>query len=257
LRAYENQEMPYEQLLLDRINDRHASDAALFSVLFVQQDDSAGERSLAGARATPVPVALDSAKFDLALSVRDDGDTLHASLHYRADLMKDATAAALLERFNALLDVIAADPLSPVRELEGESSVAERKTTERDASPAEQEYLVPEGPVEEVIAGVWSEMLGRTKVGRNDRFFDVGGHSLLATRIVARVSSLLRARIPIRAFFADPSIRGMAAALVAAEERPGQTTAVARAVLKLRGMSADDRARLAASRSSAPPPDIS
>jgi hypothetical protein len=50
----------------------------------------------------------------------------------------------------------------------------------------------------------------------------------------------------------------MAAALVAAEERPGQTTAVARAVLKLRGMSADDRARLAATRSSASqPPDIS
>jgi hypothetical protein len=73
---------------------------------------------------------------------------------------------------------------------------------------------------------------------------------------VARVSSLLRARIPIRAFFADPSIRGMATALVAAEGRPGQTTAVARAVLKLRGMSADDRARLAATRASQGP-DIS
>jgi hypothetical protein len=108
--------------------------------------------------------------------------------------------------------------------------------------------------VEEVIAGVWSEMLGRARIGRDSRFFDVGGHSLLATRIVARVTSLLRSRIPIRVFFADPTIRGMAAALVASEERPGQTTAVARAVLKLRGMSADDKARLSASRSAATQP---
>ena len=100
-------------------------------------------------------------------------------------------------------------------------------------------------------------MLGRTKISRDSRFFDVGGHSLLATRIVARVSALLRARIPIRAFFADPTISGMAAAMVSAETKPGQTTTVARAVLKLRGMSAEDRARLAATRSPATTPDLS
>ena len=259
LRAYEHQEMPYEQLLLDRMTERTAPNAALFSILFVQQDESAGERSMGGARATPVPIALDSAKFDLALSVRDDNDTLHASLHYRADLMEDATAAALLARFGALLDLIAANPLTPVRELEGDSGVSVTSTPMDDQlAHAEDEYLAPEGPVEEVISGVWSEMLGRARIGRDSRFFDVGGHSLLATRIVARVSALLRARIPIRVFFADPSIRGMAASLIACEERPGQTSAVARAVLKLRGMSADDRKRLAATRSSAPkPPEIS
>jgi len=125
-----------------------------------------------------------------------------------------------------------------------------------DSAPTEDEYTPPDGPVEEVIAGVWSEMLGRAKIGRNSKFFDVGGHSLLATRIVARVSALLRARIPIRAFFADPTISGMAAALVAVETKPGQTATVARAVLKLRGMSAEDRAKLAATRSPAATPDL-
>jgi hypothetical protein len=199
-----------------------------------------------------VPVALDSAKFDLALSVRDEGDALHASLHYRADLLEDATAQSLLARYAALLDAVAVDPMSSI----GSAEAATAATAE-PAILAEEEYMPPEGPVEEVIAGVWSEMLGRAKIGRNSKFFDVGGHSLLATRIVARVSALLRARIPIRAFFADPTISGMAAALVSAETKAGQTTTVARAVLKLRGMSAEDRAKLAATRTPAATPDLS
>ncbi len=258
LRAYEHQDMPYEQLLLDRIAERHASDAALFSVLFVQQDDSANDRSLGDATATAMPTALDSAKFDLALSVRDDGDALHASLHYRADLLEDATAQSLLSRYALLLDAIASDPMSPVRGLETAGAVAAPATNgSGPAVPVEGEYVPPEGPVEQVIAGVWSEMLGRTRISRDSRFFDVGGHSLLATRIVARVSALLRVRIPIRAFFADPTIGGMAAAMVSAETRAGQTATVARAVLELRGMSAEDRARLAATRSPATTPDLS
>jgi hypothetical protein len=258
LRAYEHQDMPYEQLLLDRIAERHASDAGLFSVLFVQQDDSANDRTIGDASASPVPIALDSAKFDLALSVRDDGDTLHASLHYRADMLGDATARALLTRYAALLDAIAADPMSKVRSLETSGAVIVPAGAVNDSEAhTEDDYLPPEGPVEEVIAGVWSEMLGRALIGRDSRFFDVGGHSLLATRIVARVSALLRARIPIRVFFADPTIRGMASALESAETRAGQTTTVARAVLKLRGMSAEDRAKLAATRSPATTPDLS
>ena len=104
-------------------------------------------------------VALDSAKFDLALSVRDEGDTLHVSLHYRADLFEDATAQSLLARYAALLDAIAADPMSPTVM----SSRAAGEGPALDSAPTGDEYSPPEGPVEEVIAGVWSEMLGRTK----------------------------------------------------------------------------------------------
>ncbi len=248
LRAYEHQEMPYEQMLLDRITPGAGAEATLFSTLFVQQDDAAHPRTLGGAEAVPVTVALDSAKFDVALSVRDDGDALHASLHYRADLISDAAAQALFDRYARLLDAIAERPDARLRELEGGSVAPPAAVASPETTRESGEYLSPDGPVEEVIAGVWSEMLGRPAIGRDDRFFDVGGHSLLATRIVARVSSLLRARIPIRAFFADPTIRGMAVALQAVEEKPGQTAAVARAVLKLRGMSPAERATLAAAR---------
>src|ERR1051325_127181 len=45
--------------------------------------------------------------------------------------------------------------------------------------------------VEEVVAGIWGEVLGRKEVGVEENFFELGGHSLLATQVMARVRSVL------------------------------------------------------------------
>ena len=42
-------------------------------------------------------------------------------------------------------------------------------------------------PVEELVAGIWSEVLKRETVGRDENFFELGGHSLLATQVISRV----------------------------------------------------------------------
>ncbi|VTU34383.1 Linear gramicidin synthase subunit D [Variovorax sp. SRS16] len=52
-------------------------------------------------------------------------------------------------------------------------------------------YLAPVTHSEQVIAGIWSELLGLEQVGRNDNFFDLGGHSLLAMRAVTAIEALL------------------------------------------------------------------
>src|SRR6185503_17997788 len=46
-------------------------------------------------------------------------------------------------------------------------------------------YTAPRTPTEELLAGIWSTLLGHSPIGVQDNFFTLGGDSLLAVRVVA------------------------------------------------------------------------
>ncbi|MEV7541062.1 non-ribosomal peptide synthetase [Streptomyces sp. NPDC089915] len=74
-----------------------------------------------------------------------------------------------------------------------------------------------------LIAGVWATVLGASRVGPDDNFFKLGGHSLLAIKLVSRVRAELGVALPVKAVYANPRLRDLAAhidTLVAAA--PGQ-----------------------------------
>ncbi len=64
--------------------------------------------------------------------------------------------------------------------------------------------------IEELIQGLWLEVLGVEHIGISDNFFERGGHSLLAMRLIARVRTLLNLEMPVRTVFEAPTIAGMA-----------------------------------------------
>ena len=64
----------------------------------------------------------------------------------------------------------------------------------------------PRGPVEEIVAGIWSEVLKLPVVGRSDHFFNLGGHSLLVTHVIMRVRDILKVELPIRSVFEAPTV---------------------------------------------------
>ncbi|WP_316765109.1 non-ribosomal peptide synthetase, partial [Streptomyces herbicida] len=68
----------------------------------------------------------------------------------------------------------------------------------------------PATPVEEVLCGLFAEVLGVDRVGAETSFFVLGGDSLLAMRLVTRIRAVLDARIGIRALFSTPTVEGMA-----------------------------------------------
>ncbi|HJT56500.1 MAG TPA: amino acid adenylation domain-containing protein [Ktedonobacteraceae bacterium] len=74
------------------------------------------------------------------------------------------------------------------------------------------ERAVQEGhtAVQEVLAGIWGEVLGVSRVGLDDNFFEVGGHSLLATQVLARIYNVFQLEIPLRQLFEAPTIRELA-----------------------------------------------
>ena len=61
-------------------------------------------------------------------------------------------------------------------------------------------------PVEEIIAGIWCEVLRLPSLGRSGNFFNLGGHSLLITQVLARVREYLGVELPIRSLFEAPTL---------------------------------------------------
>jgi amino acid adenylation domain-containing protein len=70
----------------------------------------------------------------------------------------------------------------------------------------EEPFAAARTPVEEVIVGVWSEVLGVERVGVRDDFAELGGHSLHATRIASRLRETFAVEVPLRALFESATV---------------------------------------------------
>ncbi|HVS00351.1 MAG TPA: amino acid adenylation domain-containing protein, partial [Thermoanaerobaculia bacterium] len=71
-------------------------------------------------------------------------------------------------------------------------------------------------PTEELVAAVWSEILGVPSIGRTANFFELGGHSLAATQVALRLGEAAGVEVPVQAVFQAQTVAALAEALEAA-----------------------------------------
>ncbi len=93
---------------------------------------------------------------------------------------------------------------------------------------ATQVYEAPEGTIEEVLSTIYERVLQRSRVGRQESFFDLGGHSLLATQVVSRIRSAFRIDFPLRSLFEAPKIADLAKKVQQAQPAQGQAMPLTR-----------------------------
>jgi amino acid adenylation domain-containing protein len=81
----------------------------------------------------------------------------------------------------------------------------------------------PRTPTEQVLAGIWSDILGGIAVGVEDDFFALGGRSLLMAQVVSRVREVWGVELPLRAIYQHPSVAALAGQVAALRSGGGAT----------------------------------
>jgi natural product biosynthesis luciferase-like monooxygenase protein len=112
-------------------------------------------------------------------------------------------------------------PKTPNGKIDRGALLAIEHTKPRSETP----YVAPDNAFEDVLAGIWADLLGLNQIGVLDDFFELGGHSMLASQLVIRLREMFKIEFPLRAFFQAPTIAGMARVI---DENPKERMRVER-----------------------------
>jgi len=115
LQAYAYQDLPFEKLVEELHVEHQMSHNPLFQVMVALQNTPTHEEDLVGLKFMPQKVGeRGTAKFDLWLSIMDEGEELECTLEYNTDLYKPETIAQIARHFQMLLHAVVQQPDQPI-----------------------------------------------------------------------------------------------------------------------------------------------
>ena len=107
------------------------------------------------------------------------------------------------------------DTVPDIKKREEEKERERNATKSYYARPAlKTEYEEPETEMEKTITGIWQDILGLDKIGRNDTFTELGGNSLLAIQTIANIVDILDVELTAQVFYDNPTVKGLAEAVI-------------------------------------------
>jgi nonribosomal peptide synthetase DhbF len=148
--------------------------------------------------------------------VREDVPGIQQLVAYAVPVGRNISSAALREYLRGCLpDYMVPKAIVQMDEL----PLTANGKLDRRALPAPEAMPVharraPRTPQEEILCGLFAEILGVARVSIDDNFFDLGGHSLLAIRLISRIRASMDAEISIRSLFEAPTVEQLAKRLI-------------------------------------------
>lgn len=150
--------------------ERHAD---VEQAVVIVQEDAPGEKTLVAyvtSRREPRPVAGQLREY-----------------------LREKLPEYMVPSFFVLLEKL---PLTPSGKVDRKALPASDISSDR-----REKYVAPRTPVEELLCGIWAEVLRVPRVGIHDNFFDLGGHSLLAMQLLLRISAVLQKEVSLSLLF--------------------------------------------------------
>ncbi|MBR8840975.1 MAG: non-ribosomal peptide synthetase, partial [Stigonema ocellatum SAG 48.90 = DSM 106950] len=156
LKAYEHQDVPFEQVVEALQPQRDLSHSPLFGVMFVLQNAPMSEVELPGVTLTQLDHQSTIAKFDLTLSMSETDHGLVGLWEYNTDLFDGSTISRMAGHFQNLLSAIVENPRQTVGELPLLSAA------ERHQLLVEWNDTLSEYPQDKCIHQLFEEQVERT-----------------------------------------------------------------------------------------------
>lgn len=181
------------------------------SVLVFENYPAADTQWAPAERISPQPQFVGAhTRYTLTILVSADPD-LTVRMVFDGRRVCGAEVEKIMEHLRSVLTHIAADPMRSVRSIQTSISDGEiPRVRARGGWSARRAGAAPETPAERLLAGMWSELLGITDIGRDEDFLELGGHSLLATQLVSRVRAVFQVDLPLQRLFEAPTVRALA-----------------------------------------------
>ncbi|MGW3604859.1 amino acid adenylation domain-containing protein [Micromonospora sp. NPDC005161] len=219
---------------------RDTARAPLVQVLFNVLNFAPPRLTLTGLTAEAVPVPKPGSPFDITVYVMQTDGRTGVEVVYNPDLFDATRIDDLLADLAELVGALAGAPDTPAREVAAalpRPTVRVPQLGAMTVAGGDPPALVPAGPdglteTEELVAGIWREVLERDRVGVTDNFFDIGGHSLALAAVHARLTTATGRSIKMLDLFRHPTIRAFAASLDGAADRPELARAALRAAAR-------------------------
>jgi acyl transferase domain-containing protein len=202
---------------LDALARRNTSSGGPFTVAIAF--DSWSETGMAAAADLP-PDMADARRAALAYGIRTD-EGVEAFARILGQALPQVAVSTV--------------PLEPRRRSRAQAARVDAPTPSRGYARPElaRERVAPRNELEEIVLGLWQEMLGFEALGVHDDFFELGGHSLLATRLVNRLREWFPVALRLDTLFDAPTVAGLSGAIEGLEPRALEIARVLREVERL------------------------
>ena len=181
LKAYENQEYPFEELVEAVEVRRDMSRNPLFDVMLVMQNNETAELELDGSETENAGYNDSIAKFDMTFNIAEIEESYVVSFEYCTDLYKGETAEEIVEHFEEILKAVTEDTEQKLGEIEM-ITAEEKHLILNDFNATETEY-----PRDKTVGELFEEQVKKTPDNTAVVFED---ESLTYAELNARANSL-------------------------------------------------------------------